>query len=275
MTVLYFSPSCQSKVKLILRECLYSQDTCNCVKCFNSAKLTRQDYLAYFLDKLNPNFRSCRPSIFSHILLSPSKKRAKQQMAEPPPGYYPLLLVSTNGIPTLNTKNWDEWSSVLLDVLAPYEGVVEYLTGEIRRQGDCIQLEVDLLSLIQRTVFSELRVRIQMVTDRYGRNGSKVFHALQERHKIYRLPTQRLDLQTELGLLQLQKAETLGQYIDRSEELFFRVKKAKIALSSAREVMAFVKGLGNTRFQYQALRIREKDPDMTWEKLASQLRQLK
>lgn len=197
-------------------------------------------------------------------------------MAEPPPDYYPSLLsVSIVGIPILNNTNWDEWSSVLFDVLAPYEGVVDYLNGGERRQGDCVQLETELLSLIHRTISTDLRVRLRMVTDIYGRSGSQVFKALQERHKIWGLPAQRQAIQDELGSLQVQRGETLDQYIDRVQELYFRVKKAYMTLSKAKEVILFIKGLAKNRGleHGKAIKILNENSDLTWDVLAAHLKE--
>lgn len=195
-------------------------------------------------------------------------------MAEPPPGYYPSLLrVSTNGIPILDQHNWDEWSSVLLDVLAPYEGVVEYLMGGRRRQGDCAQLEAELLSLIHRTVSSNLRILVRITTDRYGRRGSQVFQALQRRHDTCAIPFQRETVKAELNSLQLHKGEILAEYIYRTEALFYRGKKVQYSLTPSREVSIFIKGLDYKFLLHQrAIKVRNQNPDWTWDKLALHLK---
>lgn len=75
--------------------------------------------------------------------------------------YPPLHAISTDKLPQLTSDNWIEWSSLLCDVLAPYEGALETLLGvdEPNSPRYSEKQDVELLSLIHRLVSSELQVK--------------------------------------------------------------------------------------------------------------------
>lgn len=152
-----------------------------------------------------------------------------KQKKVPSHATYPSLLnISIEGMPRLNVDNWIEWQAVLLDVLAPYKGATDILTGRIAHDSPeySAKTDTELMSLVHRLVSSEMRVHVRQATRKVPHRGSTVYQEL-KMVCLVSPPTRerRVEqeaLRKEIKGIQQKRGESYTSYVDRFKDIVLR-----------------------------------------------------
>jgi hypothetical protein len=91
-----------------------------------------------------------------------------------------LLRLWDRHVPLLKDDNWQEWDSRMHNLLRPYAGVLDILTGKVK-EGQAeydLQIDIALLAIIDRKIGSEAYNSLSRLHETGNQKGSTAYQWL-------------------------------------------------------------------------------------------------